>query len=384
MDTWRYTTTVSCSVETHRFTVMGPDGGSSPNKDLLTPPFLTTTTDKFKWRKQVTLWSTTVSRLARGGNKRAKGILSSLGITLFNALDTVFAYNAERAITAGLVDLDLDDEDPATPTNQLELVRKIISIVAKDSATDGIRRLVQMMRDVFGCTRKSGESTAIYARRFQGLAFQYLNHCDAVAAEQYSQNFAMMLLENAKIPSSVYSTVVTQLVSQSQNTCSNPDEKILLISKAALKSIAAKAKMIENTQQASTTAPDGASQVAETLEYLAQSNGIKQLIRNTMRSNKRHEREYRATFRVALDDAVEALVDVKVDDKPKHDAHTPKALGSMMKKRKFEDMTQQPTKGGYRTQRYKVRIHNGEGPKANSKCKGCGEPNHWYKDPECI
>lgn len=98
-----------------RLTVMGPDGVAVPNKDLLNPSSLTPTTNKFKWRDRVQLSATTVNICARGGDKRAEGILNALGLTLFNALDAVFASKVERVITSGLIALDLnEDEDNAS------------------------------------------------------------------------------------------------------------------------------------------------------------------------------------------------------------------------------------------------------------------------------
>lgn len=80
--------------------------------------------------------------------KIAKGILSALFLSLFNALDTVFASKVERTITAGILSLELDEDEEANHISQQKAVQQIISIVAKDSPTDGIRRLFQMMRSV--------------------------------------------------------------------------------------------------------------------------------------------------------------------------------------------------------------------------------------------
>lgn len=113
--------------------VMGPDGDLAPDKhhDFLRPPYLTPTTDTFKWRKQVALWATMARRFAKGGDKRAKEILSALRLTLFNALDSVFASKVERAITAGILCLDLDEEDDQDSVKQNQVVQDIIEIVAK-------------------------------------------------------------------------------------------------------------------------------------------------------------------------------------------------------------------------------------------------------------
>ena len=57
------------------------------------------------------LWVTTVKRFAKGGDKRAKGILSALGLTLYNALGQVFASQVEQSIAAGVINLDGDDNE---------------------------------------------------------------------------------------------------------------------------------------------------------------------------------------------------------------------------------------------------------------------------------
>lgn len=97
-------------------------------------------------------------------------------------------------------------------------------------------RLVQMMRNVYACTWKHGESTGMYAGRFESLAPDYLNDCDANAAVQDSQNFGMLLIENSKIPASVYSTVITHLVATA-SARDGEENEIYLIGKAKHKSI---------------------------------------------------------------------------------------------------------------------------------------------------
>ena len=134
-------------------TVMGPDRAFTPG--MLLPSRISTLTDKFKWRKGVMLWVTTVKRFAKGGDKRAKGILKALGLTLFNALAQVFSSQVEQSIAAGIINLDGDDGETVNLNKQFHIVHDIINLVVKDSPTDGIRRLVHMMRLVFNCTRKN-------------------------------------------------------------------------------------------------------------------------------------------------------------------------------------------------------------------------------------
>lgn len=212
-------------------TVMGPDRRTLLRMDIHLLPVLGPDTDMYSWREEVQLWATTVERFASGGDKRAKGIRNNFGLTLFNAIDTVLASKVERAVTAGLLSLHPENGDGIDGTARQNMNRRIINIVAKDTPTDGIRRLMQMMRNVYNCTRKHGEWTELYERRFQSLELEYLNHCEAVAAERDSQNFSMLLLENANIPASDYNAVVNQLVSNANNRDSESPDRIYLISK---------------------------------------------------------------------------------------------------------------------------------------------------------
>ena len=88
-----------------------------------------------------------------------------------------------------------------------------------------------MMRLVFNYTRKTGEPPAFFSRRFQALALDYLNHCDTATIQQDSQNFAMLLLENANFPAYVYSSIITRLVSMITSRTDSSCNKIFVISK---------------------------------------------------------------------------------------------------------------------------------------------------------
>lgn len=59
-------------------------------------------------------------------------------------------------MTEGTISSDVDDEEPTT-ANPNSGVQEIIDIFAVDLPNDGIGRLVQMMRNICGCTVKNGE-----------------------------------------------------------------------------------------------------------------------------------------------------------------------------------------------------------------------------------
>lgn len=118
-------------------------------------------------------------------------------------------------MAAGVTDLDGDDSEVQNINKQIHVVNNIVDLIAKDSPTDGIRKLyrpsdavcedmthnfhnVKVMPQVFTSTRNNEESPAMFARRFEALELDYLNHCDTATIRQDSQNFEMLLLENAK------------------------------------------------------------------------------------------------------------------------------------------------------------------------------------------
>lgn len=281
-------------------------------------------------------------------------------MTLCNALDAIFSSKAECALTAGLLTLDLDGEYGGSASEQHQVVRNIVNMVAKDTPTDSIRRLVQMMQNVYNCTRKHDESTQLYGRRFQSLAIEYLNHCDSAAAAQDSQNLSMLRLENANIPASVHSTVVTQMVSNATNRNLDPVDKIYLISKATLE------YMIEKADSLAFADIDTSEEIA---------NSIKNLALRAIKTNERHVQEDRTSFRVALDEAVHTLADMKVDDNTvSTKIEKSNIVFSMLGKRKSYDG--HGNNSHVRNSRSKLRVPNGEGPKAMSKCRACGQSNH--------
>ena len=92
----------------------------------------------------------------------------------------------------------------------------------------------------------------------------------------------------------------------------------------------------------------------------------------------------RTIFRITLDDAVEVMKDLKVEDGERIPDETRKS-GSLLSRRDFRDNDQSSNRhNNGREKRQKTHIPTGQGPKAVSNCHNCREPNHWYRDPECI
>lgn len=192
-----------------------------------------------------------------------------------------------------------------------------------------------------------------------------------MAAEQDSYNLAMLLLENANITSAVYSTSITQMVAHASTCHNDANENIYLISKGTLQAMVEKASATVGTPHTiESESPDLSNNVLST--YQSNARDIVYLTSKEIRNNERHENEDRTSFRVTLDYEMETLADIKVDDESHEnsDGAKLKVVGAMMAKRKFQE--DNVGNGFSRNTSNKTRIPNGEGPKANSKCRACG------------
>jgi hypothetical protein len=187
---------------------MDPGNRTTPRKPT-EPPLFTSDTDKFKWRKDVRSWVRLVKRMAQGGCSKAKAVNNALGESLYLAVDDAGRNKLDRAIASGILTMDSEEAE----MDQEDIVNTIIKVIAADSPTDGIKRLVSMLQDVHSCKRKQSEDPASYARRFEGLASLYLNNCHSHSADQDSQLFAMILLENAQLPAGTFDNIILQLIS---------------------------------------------------------------------------------------------------------------------------------------------------------------------------
>ena len=185
----------------------------------------------------------------------------------------------------------------------------------------------------------------------------------------------MLLLENSKISASVYSSIITRLVSMIASRSGTVANKIFVISKHRLEEIKEKTSAIRNLVQEA----NGIEQMGTV--HAEHTKGIIDAITATIDANELHVKQDRTIFRITLDDAVEVLKDLKVED---GDNGT-KRVGTMLGKREYRDNDHGGNRNrSGRDKKQKTHIPSGQGPKAVSKCHNCKEPNHWYHDSECI
>lgn len=342
-------------------TVMGPAMTITPRKPTDPPPF-TLVTNKFKWRQQVRTWVRIVKRMSDGGCKIAKATNSALGDSLYLAVDESSRYLLDHALHTGELSLDPAEDDP----DQSKMIEKILDIVAEESPTESIKRLVSMMQDVHQCVRHNNESPIVFARRFKGLASLYLNNCHSGNTIQDSQLFAMILLQNAKLPETTMNHLILQLISESTTKGSSHISENVTLSEVKVKSI-----MHSTANIASTLAQEHAD-ISICQQMINQTSEDLRII---LELHDKRTKEFKNIPNLTLNAAARAVSEISVNltDGSEKSLH-----GTMLGKRVIHHQPEPSSNN-------KRRIPIGEGPKANSNCKACGKKGHWWKDqPACV
>ena len=322
--------------------------------------------------------------MAKGSDSKAKSAYNAIGLTIYQSMDDTFAGKLDSTIDGGLLYVDPEDSDETDP---MDIVEKIIGLVAKDTVTETIRKLVSMLKEIYICKRKSKESTAMFANRFQGLALKYLNHCNPTSSKQESQNFAMSILENANIPASVYSWIITQLVSKAKERSQDKDD-IMLVAREHIENIKDDIQDLLEAYQNFKSSENLTIYNDENDIIMPVINRLQRKVGKTWKINNERDTKDRSNLRITLEDAVDALCEVKIElDTEKGNIDDIRITGTMLGKRSFGNMTERydsKKKADDEIYRKRVYIPVGEGPKATSRCRNCKKVGHWWKDPECI
>ena len=206
---------------------MGPEDELAPS-NILIPPKLKSNTDKLQWREAVRDWALNLNACAAGGDNRAKGAAASLAMTLYRSLEFNKKELVKKSVMMGDIILNSVAGPATSESDQMSYVEKIMSIVAKDSAVDTIKRMVRLNKDVHSCVRKPQESINQYIERFGGPAQAYLNLVNASNNSADSQNFAIVLMINARVSSQTFTNLISSLVITAKHRTSDKESTIIL------------------------------------------------------------------------------------------------------------------------------------------------------------
>lgn len=253
----------------------------------------------------------------------------------------------------------------------------IIYIVATESITDHIRRQVKMMQDMYSCKRRNSENPAVFARRFEGMTFKYVNYGDGTNVTDEDRGFAMFLLENANISTSVYNTIITQLASKGQARTLDSSNAVMKLNRNTVEKVRTRLTTVsENykvckTPREPTLPEDNADLVLSGIREIGKS------VRHIYIFNGRKQEDV-STAPIILEDALEALSHTKASDVKETAKSIPTARTMMGHKLRISQANNRPENRFNQTLKPTAKLR-----KLQSNSRACGKRGHWWKDPIC-
>lgn len=292
-------------------------GTEMPPVRHLSAQKLTPNTDKFKYPKAVRMGAHHVRVSANGWPGSSRRMASGLRYNLYAAMEYSFQQVVDHSLNPGELKLSHDDDTPLTTAEQRGALEELLSTVLKDYATDGLRRLVSMNKDVYTCRRGADERSQLFAETFRGHAQNYHIHFHSSHAMQDTENFAMIVLENAKLPTSTFNNIGSLLVSGAKEgnkenvTNYEVHEEKLIILQNHMEKLKADWEAYQLLSQLVTESTEGGTirmtSINTTLnDHMEELHKIKKRTESTLGRD-------RTQYIVHLDDTVTALNDIKSD-----------------------------------------------------------------------
>lgn len=230
-----------------------------------------------------------------------------------------------------------------------------------------------MIRAIHNCARGDKKEYNSYADRFYGVAQAYLNLSGEREDEQNSQTFAMILLENANLPTVTFNKVVSTLIATGR---SNPDstEEYHQISAKRLRFLSEIfVKLTELSEQPVGSGNDARVDAMGTILESPETKECYRIIKNILSPHKFAMTEKSEGCFKRLRDAVAAIKDLQAESRPDEiatidPAERGKVVKTMIGGRGLQNS------GSYQKQ-FSTRLRG--------NCWACGKPDHVWKDCKC-
>lgn len=188
--------------------VMSPEEVSSASNDAdpnSPPTFVSKETSKTRYRYSLRRWLQPINDLAEKDSK-FEGVLKGVGNRIYLCCDFHSRDLLTRAENSGKLSLRGSDEDPS----RTNLFESIIEIITRDAPSEMIKREIDLLTEIYSCTRTNGEKPLMYATRFSSTLTQYIN-VTGPTDDRSSHQFAALLLQNSNLTPDTFNSVMFQI-----------------------------------------------------------------------------------------------------------------------------------------------------------------------------
>lgn len=256
----------------------------------------------------------------------------------------------------------------------------MLLLVAKDSSTEAARRLITFGRKLFNCKRTKDESFTAFAERFRGVAQEHLNCFEHKPTDQEKQHTALILLENANLPDTIYNNLLSILISKnSKDTDDKPNR--VTISVDTLAEISSHLKEVTTEINATANRADTVNTTDSQTRARDAIQKAHNIITSVENKVKKRTPDDRIALRFSLEDTIDALKNIRSgQDSTKQNGQLVDNDTQNEKTKLVTNMLTQKLQHDHARKPY---IRPGTGVKRNSNCYSCDEPGHWAKDREC-
>lgn len=139
--------------------------------------------------------------------EKLKFELINAGFKMYRRCDEQARDILEEVRASGTLHLKGDEKKDS---HRSKLVEQIIELIATEYVPEKTSWKVALLNEISSCVRKEEETPAVFSQRFKSLTAKYsvqIGHIDHNA----SCRMALMMLQNAKLPTSIQSNMVIQL-----------------------------------------------------------------------------------------------------------------------------------------------------------------------------
>lgn len=157
-----------------------------------------------------------MARLAQF-NDKAKRYLRTAGHTIFEAYDSLAQDGLLEEETIGAVCL----EGRPTDSESMGVVEKIISIIARGTSTEILRREADLLRAIHTCVRHEHETPSSFVNCLSGAVAQYAIQTGEFG-KSMGRQLAVPMIDNARLSDDTRSSLIFKLTTESATAVADP------------------------------------------------------------------------------------------------------------------------------------------------------------------